>query len=136
VTIGTVSCLPSARFAFPRSYINELCIARYGDTVTQAANIFTIHAVPPDPTVVKLVMRGNVFVWSSNRVTLDYVFSEAYVLIGGVPPQIPFSFTLRYGNSPLTMRPSLILDWFTGTPDYQAFPLPSASPGYWLPRPL
>lgn len=136
MTIGTVTCLPSAKFATPRSYIYELCIARYGDSINQAANVWTIHAVPPDSTFVKLIMRPNYYLWSSNRGTLDFVFDEAYVDIGGVPPHVPFSFTLSYGESPLTQRPALILDWFSGSPDYQAFPLPPQPPNYWLPKPL
>ncbi len=136
MTIGTGTFIPSAGFAFPRSYVNEIVIARYGDTITQAGMTFTIHAVPPDPTVAIIVFDSLFGIWSSNGRTLSYCVKEFYALAGGVPPQIPLPFTLEYALSPFTLRPALLFRWFTGSPDYQRFQLVPSPPNYWLPRPL
>lgn len=136
MTIGTGTFLPSAKFAFPRSYIYEIVIARYGDTITQSGMTFTIHAIPPDPTIAIIVFDSLFGVWSSNKRTLDYCVKEFYYLAGGLPPQNPLPFTLSYTLSPLTGRPCLQFEWSSGTPDFQRFALVSQPPNYWLPRPL
>lgn len=136
MTIGTGTFLPSARFAFPRSYVYEIVIARYGDTITQAGMTFTIHAPPPDPTVAIIVFNSRLGVWSSNRLTLDFCVEEFYALAGGVPPQIPLNYTLKFAISPLTNRTCLTFEWFTGLPDWQRFALTSPGSPYWLPPPF
>jgi len=136
MTIGTGTFLPSARFAFPRSYVYEIAIARYGDTLTQAGMTFTIHAPPPDPTVLIIVFDSRLGVWTSNRLTLDFCVKECYVLAGGVPPQIPLNYSLSYGLNPLTDHPALLFEWFLGTPDFQTVKLVQQNPNYWLPKPL
>lgn len=136
MTIGTGIFVPNAHFAFPRSYIYQLDIARYGDTLTHLAGRFTIHAVPPDPTVAIIQFDNDWWLWNSNARTLDHVVTEFYALVGGVPPQIPLNFTLGYRIQPATGKPSLFFNWFTGPRDEQVFDLPPQPLNYWLPPPL
>ena len=136
MTIGSGSFFPSARFAFPRSYVYEIVIARYGDTITQSGMTFTIHAVPPDPTVAIVVFNPRLGVWTSNRLTLDFCVSEFYALINGNPPQVPLNYTLSYTLSPLTGHGCLQFEWYIGTPDFQGFSLTKPGSPYWLPPPL
>jgi hypothetical protein len=136
MTIGVGTFLPSARFAFPRSYVYEIVIARYGDTITQAGMTFTIHAVPPDPTVAVIVFNSRLGVWTSNRLTLDFCVNEFYALPGGVGPAIPLNYTLSYTQSPTDGRPCLQFEWYITAPDFQRFKLTSPGSPYWLPPPL
>jgi len=136
MTIGTGTFLPSAKFAFPRSYIYEIVIARYGDTITQSGMTFTIHAVPPDLTTATIVFDSLFGIWSSNKRTLDYCVKEFYYQVGGVGTQNPLPFTLSYTLSPFTQRPCLRFEWSGGSPDFQRFALVPAPADYWLPRPL
>lgn len=136
MTIGSGTYSPSAGFAFPRSYIYEIVIARYGDTISQLGMTFTIHAPPPDPTVAIVVFDSLFGIWSSNGRTLSYCVKEFYALVGGVGPQIPLNFSLSYGKSPFTQRPALLFEWYVGIPDWQRFSLVPQPLDYWLPRPL
>jgi len=136
MTIGVGTFLPSARFAFPRSYVYEIVIARYGDTITQAGMTFTIHAPPPDLTVAIIKFNSRLGVWTSNRLTLDFCVDEFYALVGGGGSPIPLNYVLKYELSPLTQRPALVFEWYVGTPDYQRFNLTQPGSPYWLPPPL
>jgi len=56
MTIGTGSFHPHGRYVFPRSYVYGVQVARYGDGLTVADNVYTIHAIPPDPTTLTFVI--------------------------------------------------------------------------------
>lgn len=136
MTIGAAGFYPSAKFTFPRSYVYEIAIARYGDTVTHSAGRFTIHAVPPDPTVLIVQTYPNFWQWNSNHYTLDHIVTECYALIGGVGAQVPVNFTLTYGQHPVRHRAVLEFQWYFLAPDFEYFPLPSQPLNYWMPQPL
>jgi hypothetical protein len=128
--------LPSNKFSFRRSYVYEIAIARYGDTVTHVNGRFTIHAVPPDPTVLIIQTYPNFWNWNSNGYTLDHIVTECFALAGGVGPEIPINFTLQYGQHPTKHRAVLEFLWYTGSPDFEYFPLPVQPPHWWMPPPL
>lgn len=136
MTIGTGTYHPNAKFFFPRSFAYEFVIARYGDTITNSGFEWTIHAVPPDPTFAVIKMAESFFNWNSNGRSLDFVITDFYAKVGGTGPNVPLDFSLSWGLSPVTKNNALIFEWFTGTPDFEAFPLPSQPFGYWLPHPL
>jgi len=136
VTIGTGTFLPYGGFRFPRSYIYELDIARYGDTITHSAGRFTIHAVPPDPTVAIIQFDNDWWFWNSNYRTLDHIVTEFFALPGGVGPEVPLPFTLGWRVRPGSVRSSLFFNWYVGDRDEQIFQLPPQPPGYWLPPPF
>ena len=136
MTIGTGTFAPQAKFAFPRSYIYELDIARYGNTLTQTSGRFTIHAPPPDPTFAVIQFDDNWFTWNSNARTLDHIVTEFWYKAGGVGPETPLNFTLGYRVRPTSKRPSLYFNWFSGTRDEQIFTLSTQPSNYWLPNPL
>lgn len=133
MTIGTGTYSPSAKFWMPRSYVYRLRIARYGDTVTQVGNIFVIHAPPPDLTVLVVKFKLEFFVWNTNTYSLDFAVTDCYALIGGGGAEVPVNFSLSYLIDQPSGIPCLSFDWFTGSPDYQRFPLPPQIDPYWLP---
>lgn len=136
MTIGIGTFTPPGRFTFPRSYVVDFVFYRQGDTVTQVANVFTLHAVPPDPTFGKIILRGNFFVWNSNRWQLPYIVSESWYKAGGVGPEVPLDFTLDWAIDPVTHRATIYYAFFGGKTDPQLFHLPTQPPNYWLPPPL
>jgi len=136
MTIGTGTFSPSAKFWIPRPYVYRLRIARYGDTITQSGNHFTIHATPPDPTFAFIAFKLEFYVWSTNTYSLDFTVTEFWAKAGGVGPEIPLNFSLTYLIEQPSGMPLLSFDWFTGVPDYQHFDLPPQLAGYWLPKRL
>lgn len=136
MTIGTGTFLPYGGFRFPRSYIYQIDIARYGDTITHSAGRFVIHAVPPDLTTLTFQFDNAWYLWNSNYRTLDHIITECFAKIGGVGAEIPVNFTLGYWNNPTGKRPGLFVNWFTGSRDGEIFNLPAQPLNYWLPRPL
>lgn len=136
MTIGTGTFIPAAKFRFPRSYIYQIDIARYGDTITQIANRFEIHAPAPDLTVAVIIIDPAWFLWNSNYRTLDYVVTDFFALVNGVPPQVPLNYTLGWWENPVTHVPGLFFNWYSGFRDPQIFTLPRQPLNYWLPYPL
>lgn len=136
MTIGTGSYFPGAKFSFPMSYVYEIVIARYGDTITRLAMRFTIHAPAPDPTFAVIQFDNAFASWTSNGRTLDYCVKEFWYKAGGVGAELPLPFGLSYGKSPLTGKPALLFTWYLGVPDWESFPLDPQPLNYWLPPPL
>jgi len=136
MTIGTGTFLPQAKFWVLRSYIYELDIARYGDTITHSAFRFTIHAVPPDPTFAVIQFDNSWALWNSNSRSLDRIVTEFWYKAGGVGAETPLDFTLGYRVRPTSKLPSLFFNWSSGPRDEQVFPLPPQPLNYWLPPPL
>jgi len=133
--IGTGTFHPSAGFSFPRSYVYKFLVAQYGDSASQSYTTFRIDAPPPDPTFAIVVMLERTYLWNSGRTRLDQVITDFYYKAGGVGPAIPLPFTLSYGISPLTKKPALLFEWFSGPPDFKQFNLPAQPSDYWLPLP-
>jgi hypothetical protein len=136
MTIGTATFHPNGRYAFPRSYVYGINIGRYGDTITAVDNVYTIHAVPPDPSVAIFVVDNRFWLWTSNRWTLDHIVAEAYVLVNNLPPKLPLDFTLSWVFDHTRHRAILQIEWFVTLPDFQYFALPAPPSNYWLPPPL
>jgi len=136
MTIGTGTFLPGAGFSFPRSYVYELDIATYGDTITRSGARFTIHAVPPDPTIAVIQFDNDWFLWNSNVRSLDHIVTEFWAKVGGVGPEIPLPFTLGYRVRPASLLPSLFFNWFSGPRLENVYHLPQQPLNYWLSRPL
>jgi hypothetical protein len=136
VTIGTGTFLPSAKFYTPRSYIYQLDIALYGDTITHVAGRFTIHAVPPDPTIAVIQFDSSWYLWNSNKRSLDHIVTEFWYKAGGIGPEIPLPFTLGYWVNTTTRVPGLFFNWSSGPRLERIFDLPAQPLNYWLPPPL
>jgi len=136
MTIGTGSFIPGGQYNFPRSYIYDLHIARYGDTLTHVNELFTIHAVPPDPTIAIIQFLPAFWTWNSNVYSLDHLVINFYALVGGVGPAIPLNYLLTWNNNPTYGRASLFFYWSSGAPDFEVFTLDQQPPTYWLPPPM
>lgn len=136
MTIGTGTYDPFPFFALPRSYVYDFHLARYGDTLSSVPPTIIIHAVPPDPTFAVVELNPDFVPWSSSSWRLDQIVAEFYY---EVPPSIvrnPLPFKITYACDPVTLRPSLYMQWSSTLPDFQTFILPPQPPGYWLPPPL
>jgi hypothetical protein len=135
-TIGAGTFSPSGAFSLPRSYLYNFDIARYGDAISSAGPTWFIHAPLPDPTFAVIIADNDWFVWNSNGRTLDHILTDFYYEVPPSTVKHPLDYKLTYSLSPITHNPALVFEWFTGTPDFQSFLLPSQAFGYWLPRPL
>lgn len=137
MTIGTGTYDPQAKFWMPRSYVNGLYFATYaGNTVSRVAARFTVHAVPPDPTIAVMQIDNNFWLWNSNKRSLDYIVTEWWYKAGGVGPELPLDFTLSYINDPPHHATALKFEWTPLSPTFVYFPLPPQPLNYWLPPPL
>ncbi len=136
MTIGTGTFSPTAKFAFPRSYVYRLLIARHGLTLAQTGSTWLFINPPPEPTVGVLVIDPAFWAWNSNGRSLDHIVTDFYYVVPPDPTQHPLNFSLAYGSDPVKNQPALFFDWFSGAPDFQTFTLPAQPSNYWLPKPL
>jgi len=136
MTIGVGTFVPSAMFAFPRSYVYQVVVNRYGDTLSHVAGRFTIYAVPPDPTFAIIQFSPTWWTWNSNARSLDHIVTEFWYKNGGVGPELPLPYKVTFKTDPVTLLPSLFFDWTPLPDDYERFPLQAQPSNYWLPMPL
>lgn len=133
MTIGTGTFVPTARFSFPRSFINELVLYRNLDAVTFIGNVFTIYAPPPDPTTATIKILPAFIAWSSNGYTLDYLVTECYYQLTPGGTENPMPFDVVFHVNPTNGHNQLVIGWFGLHADPETFPLESAPSSYWLP---
>jgi hypothetical protein len=134
LALGTY--LPSAAFTIPRSYVYDVDIALYGDTLSGTGSVRFINATPPDPTFITIEFWNDWYLWTSKSYQIGEVLKNFYY---ETPPSIvrhDLPFTLGYWLNPATKRSGLYLNWFTGPRLPQIISLPSQPPDYWTPRPL
>lgn len=130
------SYAPGAGFSFPRSFIYQVDIGLYGNTLTHAANVFTIHAPPPNPTVATIVFWPDWYQWSSNTYQLNQIVTDFYYQVPPSPTLTPLPFLLGYWLNPTTKKTGLYFNWFSGARLPVIANLPEQPFDYWLPRQL
>jgi len=128
--------LPIPSFTAPRSYLYDVDIALYGDTITQTGNVFLIHATPPDPTFITLEFWDLWWTWNSKSYQLSEIVKNFYYQTPPSPTLTALPFDLGYWYNPTTRRPGLFLNWYVGLRLPRIAPLPPSPSNYWLPRPL
>ena len=136
LTIPNGSYAPSVAFHFPRSYVYDVDIALYGDTLTGSGGVFRIHAVPPNPAYILIEFRPDWFIWNSKMYQLGDVIQKFSVIIPPSPAETPLAFTLGYWLNPATTRPGLYINWLSGPRTPEIIALPHQPSSYWSPRPL
>lgn len=128
--------LPSAGFTVPRSYIYQIDVALYGDTLTQSSNVLTIHAVPPDPTFAVIVINPDVYLWSSSMYQISELIDRFYYVIPPSPLETDLFFALGYWINPTTKKGGLFFNWSAGPRLPAIINLPVQPSDYWVGRPF
>jgi len=136
MTIGTGTFTPSARFAFPRSYMHDFVVYQNGDTIIETGGFFTI--IPPggDPTRGYFRVNPDWWPWSSRSWPLSSIITECYYKTSPTAPETPMPFQLHWTTSFLTPSGGLYFGWFGFESDPLPFFLQGAPADYWLPPPL
>lgn len=124
---------PSAKFAFPRSYFAQILVSDQAADITRVGN--SIHT-SIDPLIgygIWYQIHPNIWPWSSNRYTLDFVVVDCWweAFFDGVHhPQGYTTNFLYYGTPPL---PTLqIANPFISTFN-EVIHVTQAPSYYWLP---
>lgn len=134
VTIGTITCYPSAGFSFRRSYISEVAISGIlGIPVISGNYWYFPHPVLPNEDY-HLVWEDDFLAWSSNMYTLDFIVKEYYHTFTGDPTHYPVDFSQTYFPPTTTRGVRLLNVPFGVSTTPNVFPLASAPPSYWLPE--
>lgn len=132
MTLGPVTGIPQNKFAMPRSYIYGVWFSfDTGSVVNWSDNVADFIA--PGGTVTgRVTFAPEVWVWSSNAYTLDYLVIESWYAVFPSPTENPLPFNLRLYFDPLNGRPYLLYEPF-GAAGSAAFKhaMPPAPPDYW-----
>jgi len=132
--IGSPVYEPQAKWAFPRSYVYGLTLACTGFTWTQNENEFVSNTVPGPPTNIHVVVKPNVYEWSSNVYTLDYVVCECFYLRLLTGEKVPAPYQIdphHYNSDGLRCLRIWLRDGGFGS--FADFPIPGQPGDYWLP---
>jgi len=133
MTIGTVTCIPSARFAFARSYVDRITINDILLPKTHDGPDFEfLPSIAPDQHHF-IGIAHNFWPWSSNNFTLDYIVKYAYVYFISDGSILPSPVTITFHPATPTARSSISINVFgaPGTQVDQGLPLRAVP--YWLP---
>lgn len=127
----TPICFPQPKFAFPRSYAIEFGMSADGFPVTQIDNLWRIDYGSPVSVLVYARMRENVFEWSSNVYTLDYVWDDLWYTLPPDPTPLPYLANFVWATNPNTGVKVLLLDPTHLGSVAELFPLPPSPTGWW-----
>lgn len=134
MTIGTGHFLPSAKFAFPRAYYRGIGFDIAGYTVTAADYSYRWVKVSDPFEIWTIAIDPRFYYWSSNRWTLDFVMTDFYYQIGGLPTRYPQPYTLQTWTHPNNLSPYLLFQFSNiDFGEFHWFDFPPAPPGYWRP---
>lgn len=131
MTIGTGSYYPSAKFAFPRSYVAKVVCHSAGFLLTQDVNKFTLDFRPTYPSVYHWTFDLYWWLWSSNVRSLDHIITESYYVNEPDPTQIPLNFGLYWVRYPPDNLPTVRFAPNLSSVEPVFFDLPTYPPGYW-----
>lgn len=127
-------CLPSGQFAMTRSYIGGLYVRHDPGTLSYADGLLTFIVAGTPDAVVRVWFDERFVAWSSNRITLDYVTTDASYEYptGGEHRPLPFYVYYRPpdGNFP----PCIGIDAMYGS-EHSFIPVAVSGAGYWRPPP-
>jgi len=130
---GAGTFYPNGQLAFPRSYIWGFNIL-VNNTVTQDGRFFHFVNASSPSQVFTVSWKENVFDWSSNRYTLDYVIDDSYYQNLPDLTKNPMTYALTFYAAADTGRSVLYFYPFgLGFVDDHFFQLPPAPPDYWRP---
>jgi len=132
--IGSGSFYPQGKWFFPRSYVFGVVVQLEGWTTFAVDNVYTSVDNGNPARQLVYVLRPNVFVWSSNYYSLDYIICESRITNFAGDAWHPISYECLYDIDFVGTLPYLTLrtTGFFAT-HKQYFPLPPAPPDYWLP---
>lgn len=133
---GSISYVPSGRFNFPRSYIYDIRVY-VQHTVSHAYfadNIITVDYTPVPAFLATIKLRRNVYDWSSNCYTLDYLIEENWYVISAGGTEFVLPLQVGYASAVQSIRPAVNIVLDLGV-DIYTQTLPSQPSSYWLPPP-
>jgi len=79
-----------------------------------------------------LIPDPRFYAWSSNRWTLDFIFTDQYSQLNGGPGVYHKPMHLGVGYNPANYRWGVIAAWTVGATNH-FFDLPGGPPDYWVP---
>lgn len=133
MTIGSIFYAPGAKFAFPRSYLYGFSI-RMNTVPTQVGRVFTFVDGSNPNLRYTVIVQQEVYDWSSNRYTLDFVLEETYYQFLPNMTKNPLNGCLELLYDQVDERPYTMFSPFCAVfPTRYRYPYPPAPPGYWLP---
>jgi len=128
---GIMTFVPQAKFWFPRSYAEKLWIHTNSVNVPHLVDgeIIWTHS-PPDSVLGFTKIKANVFEWTSNTYSLDYVVEWWYYTIGTGGPEFEWGGEVSFAWSPAVKKNCLVIATVAADTDYY-FDLPAPDFPYW-----
>lgn len=131
--IGTKTCFPQAKFAFPRSYILDVGVRAGAATAIWSGRQVDLVNSTTGVLFWRTVFAEKFWPWSSNRYTLDYVAEECYYFPTIVSPPTPLNVRIWYETHPVTFNPMVVISPFAAQPFLYSTPTLPAPSSYWWP---
>lgn len=125
---------PQAKFSFNRAYLEGFFVPWNPDTDTYWTDNVMFYIAPFYGTNGYITIRPNVWEWSSNTYTLDYVVESCTINFPPSPDYNELPYSLGWELSPDKRIPYITLHPYgvSGTGGVR-HSFPHAPPGYWFP---
>jgi len=121
------------KFAAPRSYWRGIAVG-YGNPFTLSLTGNQVHAHAAGAFGVidtYITLADNFPAWSSNRWTIDYIFTDQYTILNGSSPLV-FSGLISILLNPDNAGLYAVMS-FVGGDGFRYVDLPPSPTDYWLP---
>lgn len=126
---------PQGQFAFPRSYLGALYIRADFPPVFVGTFEVEFRLISLPQTICRITLDERFFVWSSNRWTLDHVFTDAIYFYEGGIDIFDLPAYVVWQTAPDYYSPVILVDTTFGA-NYYIVGLPPGPPDYWLGYPF
>lgn len=123
---------PHARFFFPRPYVNRWVV--YGDwpSGTFEDNTHIGRSLDASDWYFYVIMKENVWDWSSNMYSLDYILEDAYATSIPLGITVPLNMEVIWQPNTTEPFPYLQFNRIGATTFNYVTDIPAAPSDYWL----
>ncbi len=132
--IGFQTCIPQAKFAFPRSYVWGVQIQSGAALAVWTDNHMDLIDTMTSYVYWSLTFDPRFWGWSSNRWTLDFVLTEAYYTVPPSPTHLDLPVTVSWRTDWIqNVFPVINVAAFGTGGTFQFKQLAHQPSSYWLP---
>lgn len=126
------SFAPSPKYALPRSYVGGIIISDLIVAAEFVGDEIIATVVDPFTYYHHFAIEPRFRAWSSNCYTLDFIVTDVYYTVPGVPGRGDFGVQIEYFNTLDFPTPAIILRLIGVETNRIYVPLPPSPADYWL----
>lgn len=129
------SYTPQAKFAFPRSYAYQIYVEDQSPNITRVGDYIHTDIDASIGYGIWYKVRPQIWEWSSNRYTLDFVVEDCWweAFFDGI--HHPQDFVVAFASRSTPQIPSIVISNPFIQTDFVVIPISQAATNYWTPTP-